>query len=232
MTSPDFRRRHDGPELMDLEDPPREEYARTLSELDFINRTLGGRGASLTAVSRLLPEGLRRLRVLDVGCADGATSVLIQDWARARGLDAEVHGIDLSESAVALAAARTRPGLSFERRDLFDLAEGPGYDVVHASLVLHHFPGASAARALGAMYARARLGVALNDLHRHPVAFHAIAALTAAFSQDRLIRHDAPLSVLRGFTRPELAELCREAGVPAPEIVWRWAFRWAMAVRR
>lgn len=228
----DFSRRHDGPELMDTEEPPRAEFARTLAELDFINRTLGGHAATLAALAALVPRGLTRLKVLDVGCADGAAAVRIQDWARARGLEAEVHGIDLSEAAVALAAARLRPGLSFERRDLFELPDAAAYDVVHAGLMLHHCPGASAARALAAMYARARLGVAVNDLHRHPAAYHAIKALTRAFSGDRLIRHDAPLSVLRGFTRAELAGLCREAGVPAPEVRWRWAFRWALVVRR
>lgn len=228
----DFSRRHDGPELMDTEEPPREEFARTLSELDFINRALGGHAASLAALEALVPRGLRRLKVLDVGCADGAAAVRIQDWARRRGVEAEVHGIDLSESAVALAATRLRPGLSFERRDLFELPDASAYDVVHASLMLHHCPGGAAVRALGAMYARARLGVALNDLHRHPFAYHAIAVLTRALSRDRLIRHDAPLSVLRGFSRAELEGLCRDAGLPAPELRWRWAFRWALVVRR
>jgi 2-polyprenyl-3-methyl-5-hydroxy-6-metoxy-1,4-benzoquinol methylase len=228
----DFSRRHDGPELMDTEEPPREEFARTLRELDFINRTLGGHAATLAALETLVPRGLGRLKVLDVGCADGAAAVLIQDWARERGLQAEVHGIDLSESSLALAEPRARPGLTFERRDLFDLPEAATYDVVHASLMLHHCPGGAAARALQAMYARARLGVALNDLHRHPAAFHAISVLTRAFSRDRLIRHDAPLSVLRGFTRAELEGLCREAGLPSPELRWRWAFRWSLVVRR
>lgn len=228
----DFSRRHDGPELMDTEEPPPAEFSRTLSELDFINRTLGGYAATLAALEALVPPGLKRLTVLDVGCADGAAAVLIQDWARARGLDAEVHGIDLSGSAVALAAPRRRQGLSFERRDLFELPEAAAYDVVHASLMLHHCPGAAAQRALRAMHARARLGVAINDLHRHPFAFHAVSALTRAFSHDRLIRHDAPLSVLRGFTRAELEGLCLEAGLPCPELRWRWAFRWAMVVRR
>lgn len=232
MTAPDYGARHPGPELMDMEDPPPAELARTLAELEFINRFLGGHAATLAALDTLIPPGPGRLRVLDVGCADGATGVLIQDWARARGLEAEVHGIDLSEAALRLASARARPGLTFSRRDLFDVPAGEGYDIVHAGLMLHHCPGETAARALKAMFALARLGVAVNDLHRHPLAYRAISVLTRAFSRDRLIRHDAPLSVLRGFRRAELAGLCREAGIPAPEVRWRWAFRWAMVIRR
>lgn len=232
MTSHDFSRRHDGPELMDLEDPPLDELGRTLAELDLINRFLGGHTATLAALEALVPPSLNHIRVLDVGCADGAAAVVIKDWARARECEAEVHGIDLSETALRLASARLRPGLTFNRRDLFDLPETEVYDIVHAGLMLHHCPGTLAARALKAMFAHARLGVVVNDLHRHPAAYHAIAMLTRAFSSDRLIRHDAPLSVLRGFRRSELEDLCRKAGVPAPELSWRWAFRWAMIVRR
>lgn len=227
-----FARRHDGPELMDSEDPPSPELARTLAELDVINTFLGGHATTCAALDALVPPGRRTLSVLDVGCADGRAAVVIQDWARARGLEAEVHGIDLSATSIGLAAARRRPGLSFSRRDLFELPQTPSYDVVHAGLMLHHCPGSSAGRALRAMFGLARLGVAVNDLHRHPAAYHGVSLLTRAFSRDRLIRHDAPLSVLRGFSRAELEGLCRDADLPAPELRWRWAFRWAMVVRR
>lgn len=232
MTGPLFARRHDGPELMDGPEPPPEELARTLRELDFINRSLGGTSATRAALDALAPTGIKRLRVLDVGCADGASAEAILDWAEARGVEAEVHGIDLSATSIALSRARRRPGLTFSRADLFDLPSDAAYDVVHASLFLHHCDGALAARALRSMFALAKVGLAVNDLHRHAFAFHAIKALTRAFSKDRLIRHDAPLSVLRGFTRAELEGLCREAGLPAPALRWRWAFRWALAVRR
>ena len=56
--------------------------------------------------------------------------------------------------------------------------------------------------------------------------------LTALRSQNRLIRHDAPLSVLRAFRRSELEDLARRGALPAPEVSWRWAFRWRMVVKK
>ena len=72
-----------------------------------------------------------------------------------------------------------------------------------------------------------RRGVVVNDLHRHPLAWVAIRTLTRLCSRSGLIRHDAPLSVRRGFRRAELTSLARAAGVPC-EVQWRWAFRWVL----
>jgi 2-polyprenyl-3-methyl-5-hydroxy-6-metoxy-1,4-benzoquinol methylase len=231
MTSIDFRRRSDARELMDADDAPEEELRATFRELAVINKRLGGHAATLGALNALTPPGTRRLRILDVGCGDGEAASVILGWAQARGITAEVHGIDLSGASVRLAAQRRHPELTFSQDDLFTLGAGHTYDIVHAGLMLHHCPGDLATRALQAMHQRARLGVAVNDLHRHPLAYHSIQQLTILLSNNRLIRHDAPLSVLRGFSRHELEDLCRRAHLPAPDIRWRWAFRWQMVVR-
>ncbi|PIP82631.1 MAG: SAM-dependent methyltransferase [Elusimicrobia bacterium CG_4_9_14_3_um_filter_62_55] len=232
MTPVDFSRRSDALELMDADDSPEAELRETFRQLAFINRRLGGHAATLGALNALTPPGTKRLRILDAGCGDGDAGSVILDWAASRGIAAELHGIDLSKGSVALARERRRPGLSFSQDDLFSLDAGEDYDIVHAGLLLHHCPGDDAARALKAMHERARLGVAVNDLHRHPLAYLGIRSMTALFSGNRLIRHDAPLSVLRGFSRGELEALCRQTRLPAPEIRWRWAFRWQMAVPR
>jgi hypothetical protein len=41
-----------------------------------------------------------------------------------------------------------------------------------------------------------------------------------------LVKNDAPLSVLRGFHRSELADLQKALGSGAISIQWKWAFRW------
>lgn len=230
--TPDFAVRSAEAELMDDPSVGEAELGRTLSELEFINRTLGGYAASLSALERLLPPDRRAFTVLDAGCGGGDVARRIVDWAARRGLEARVHGVDLSEAAVRLASARAVPGLSFAAGDLFALPQARPYDVVHAALLLHHCPGEEAVRALAKLFSLCRLGLVVNDLHRHPAAYHAIRVLTAAFSRDRLIRHDAPLSVLRAFRRECLEDLCRRARLPAPEIRWHWAFRWSMVVRR
>jgi hypothetical protein len=45
-----------------------------------------------------------------------------------------------------------------------------------------------------------------------------------------MVRFDAPLSVLRGFTRSELQRLLHEAGIIRYRIRWKWAFRWQIII--
>ena len=232
--SPDFATRGETRELMDAPGLDPAELAETLAELASINTFLGGHSTTLGALPRLIPPGRREFDVLDVGSGGGDTARRIVAWARRRGLTARVHGIDLAPEAVACALRSSSglPGLEFSVQDLFDLPTTRKYDIVHAALVLHHLPDDAAVKALAKMYELCRLGLVVNDLHRHPVAYYSIKWLTARISKNRLIRHDAPLSVLRAFQRSDLEELSRRASLPAPEISWRWAFRWRMIVHK
>ena len=209
------------------------ELERTLYEIEVVNRVLGGYGPSL--------EGLRQLRgeqdeltVLDVGTGSGDIPRKMVAWGNKNGCRVHATGIDLTETSVAMAqrTSQGHDGVEFRVQNLFDLPDEPTFDVVHAAATLHHFVGDSAAAALGKMYRLARRGVVINDFHRHPLAWLGIRILTLAFSRSRLVRYDAPLSVLRSFHRSELEQMCRDEGLPAPSIVWRPMFRWRLIVAR
>lgn len=231
---PDFARRSGIAELMDDPSIPPGEMRRTLRELARLNHTLGGYPPSLSGIRDLIPDDRRKLSLLDVGAGGGDTARAFAAWARERGLGVRAHGIDLCAAAVDFArdCSRGLRNLRFSVRDLFEVPDTERYDIVHAALLLHHCPGETAAAALRKMFALCRWGVVLNDLHRHPAAYWGVRALTGAFSRNRLIRHDAAASVLRAFSRRDLEGLVRQAGLPRPEITWRWAFRWQVVIRK
>jgi 2-polyprenyl-3-methyl-5-hydroxy-6-metoxy-1,4-benzoquinol methylase len=233
-SGPDFAQRSERLELMDAPGLDPAELAETLRQLAFINAVLGGHAATMGALERLILPGRREFEVLDVGSGGGDTARSIVAWARRRGLQARVCGIDLAPEAVAFARRRSAglPGLEFSAQDLFVLPAARKYDIVHAALLLHHFRDDAAVRALAKMFDLCRVGLVVNDLHRHSAAYYSIKALSSLLSRNRLIRHDAPLSVLRAFRRSCLEDLCRRAGLPVPEISWRWAFRWRMIVMK
>jgi hypothetical protein len=82
------------------------------------------------------------------------------------------------------------------------------------------------------MQKNSRLGFFINDLQRNPLAYHSIKILTALFSRSYMVKNDAPLSVLRGFSKSELESMMKTAfGEPVTitfEIHWKWAFRWLL----
>jgi hypothetical protein len=77
---------------------------------------------------------------------------------------------------------------------------------------------------------QARKAVIINDLHRHPLAYYSIRWLTKLLSQSEMVKYDAPLSVLRGFSRNEWLDLLREAGISRFSLKWKWAFRWQLII--
>ena len=104
------------------------------------------------------------------------------------------------------------------------------FDIAHVSLFLHHCTDEEAGTLLNNLSRIARYGIIINDLHRHAIAYVSISLLTRIFSRSALVRHDAPVSVLRGFLRSELAALVPARLQPAVSISWHWAFRWCVSV--
>lgn len=234
LTLPDFAHRERTLEIMDDRAVPARETAAALDEIAMLSRALNGYAPSVRGIRRLLPVGARAFSLLDVGSGGGDVAQRLHAWARARGCEAHILGIDVSAAAVAHAARRCSgiPQIQFERADLFELSDTRSFDIVHSALTLHHFDGNLAIAALQRMFSLSRWGVVINDLHRHPIAYYGIRTLTRFFSTSRLIRNDAPLSVLRAFRRADLERLAREAGLGEPEIRWHWGFRWSAVCRR
>lgn len=232
LLPPSLAARLPGPERMDSPDLfGGDELRGALGGLRAINRWLGGGRTTRLALDDLAartPLGTR-IEVLDAGGGSGDAAPVILDWARRRGIEARVVVLDLHPGTAREAAERLRgvAGAEARRGDLFDVPPG-SFDVVHAGLFLHHFDGAGAARALGAMARIARRGVAVNDLHRHPVPWALIRWLTLAATRNEALRYDAPLSVARAFSAEDWRALGPAAGL---DLRWRrsWAWRWAVS---
>jgi SAM-dependent methyltransferase len=235
LATRNFSKRSTRREIIDDVALPREAMERVCRELGVINTWLGGHSTSLDGLRRLLPPGGAPARVLDVGAGGGDTArALIEGAPRALGRRVEVVSVDLSAAAVAFARARLAglPGATVLQADVLALPFAPGsFDAVHCSLFLHHFETGLAARLLRAMHDVSRHGVVVNDLHRHPLAYAGIRAVTLAFGASDVVRHDGPLSVLRAFRREDFDELARATGLEL-EVRWRWAFRYEVLARK
>jgi ubiquinone/menaquinone biosynthesis C-methylase UbiE len=216
------------PELMDDLSVDEQSLERALVELSTINRLLGGDRVSRLGVRRILrslpPD--RPVTVLDVGSGG---SDLLRALAPL-GRQFEITALDLNPRAGDFAMKRGRPvtvvvgsahALPFDNRS---------FDVAHVSLFLHHCTDDEARALLLNLSRIARHGIVINDLHRHGFAYIGISLLTRLFSRSALVRHDGPVSVLRGFLRSELAALLPARQQTPVSISWHWAFRWCVAI--
>lgn len=231
---PDFTTRAELEEWMDDPTLSSEQLAGSTDAIERISRLTGGMRTSLLGLDRLIDREMHTLSILDVGTGNGAVAREFAAWGRRRGVDVDVLGIDLLEPAVEQARRQSRgiDGLEFRRQDLFEMEGERQFDVVHASLVLHHFPAEEAVRALRKMADLSRLGVIVNDLHRHPLHWLGSKMLLPAVTSNDIAIHDGPISVLRGFERREIVDIARRAGLRSFVLEWHFPFRWLLEGRR
>lgn len=224
--------RADEPEWMDGDDVDPADFAACLADLAEVNTVTLGRPPTLAFVGRAArrAERGRALTILDVGFGDGDMLRAIHRWAARRTRPVRLIGIDLNPRSAPAARARTPAAMAIDYRtgDAFALPEQEPVDIVLSSLVAHHMADAEVVRFLRWMEGRARLGWFVNDLHRHPVAYHGFAAMAAVRRWHRFVRHDGPLSVARGFRRADWRRLLAQAGVEGATIRWHFPFRYGV----
>lgn len=229
--------RSPAPELMDDFHCSGTTVEQTLRELDFINRHLGGNRITLQAVFKLMPEQVAAGRVLhlaDLGCGSGDMLRRIARRARRLGLPLRLTGFDANPFIVEFARVRSGdfPEIDYRVADVrSEEFRSEQFDIITCTLFLHHFSDEELSDMLTGLRRQARIGLVVNDLHRHWLAFHAIRILTRLFSRSSMVRYDAPLSVLRSFVRSDWKAYLQKAGIGRYHLRWRWAFRWQLIVK-
>ena len=233
------RERSRAPELMDTERVDLATFEACLKDLDRINRWTGAHRITLGWLERLRAvHGLRRLVLVDIGSGYGDMLRRIAAWGEARGLALDLLGVDLNPYATALAAQATPPecavrterAIRYLTADVFELSSALRPDAVISSLFAHHLDDRQLVRFLRWMEASARLGWLINDLHRHPIAYGIARWAPHLLRMNRLVRHDAAVSVARSCVRRDWERLLADAGVAGPPttVSWRFPFRYAV----
>lgn len=230
------------PEHMDDFSGDDSEFERALLELRHVNRYLGGyrtlRGA-LVPFLRHRSGGTATVLDLGTGLADHPEQMV--HWGAALGVEVNVTAIDANPTVVECAQRYLNRRLTGRKRSQIHVQVGDAaqlsypdnaFDVVTASLFLHHFDEKRCVAVLNEMSRVASAGVLINDLHRHPLAYLGIRAVAAAFPVTPMFANDGPLSVRRAFTPDELRRIARTAGLEGVSISWHWAFRLRLSTLR
>lgn len=229
-----FSQRSIGIEIMDDLDCKGEVVNQTLRELEFINRTLGGNQITVTGINDLLKdESQTDLEIVDLGCGGGDMLVLLAKEFSRKNIKARFLGIDANPNIIDYAKSHVQnfSNIKFETTNILsEEFRSKTFDVAIATLFFHHFTSEQLSNIIAKLYSQCRVGIVINDLHRHPLAFYSIKLLTKLFSKSAMVKFDAPLSVLRGFTREEMADILEKAGIKKYSLHWRWAFRWKVII--
>ena len=231
----DFSRRSSDTEIMDDLEYAGEMMDRTLGELEVINRWLGGNRVTINGISKLLENGKQNssIRVADLGCGRGDMLILIDEWAKRYNLKLELFGIDANQYVVDAARKRLSafPHIRLQTVNILSPDfQNKKFDIVIGTLFYHHFTDEQLIGFFSQLKKQVGIGFLINDIHRHSIAYYSIKLLTMLFSKSSMVKYDAPLSVLRAFSRKELSDILRSAGIESFTIKWKWAFRWQVIV--
>lgn len=207
-----------------------------MEELEFINKYLGGHKITIAGLRKLLKhqplEKKRELVICEIGCGGGDNMIAIQKWCTTRNISVRFIGIDINPFCIEVATAKLA-GLNATLilADYITVGFEEGKpDYIFSSLFCHHFTDGDLVRMLKWIKQHAGMGFFINDLHRNLLAYHSIKILTHFFSRSYLVKNDAPLSVLRGFSKEEWAILLETSGIKNYMIEWKWAFRHLITV--
>jgi 2-polyprenyl-3-methyl-5-hydroxy-6-metoxy-1,4-benzoquinol methylase len=216
-------------ELLDRDDIPFADIERNMRELDFINTWLGGHATSVYGLQQLV-KNRNQLTICEIGCGSGDNLLAISRYCQKRGIGTSFIGIDINPHCIAVARIKCRDlDAQWIVSDYYPVRFDRGKpDIIFSSLFCHHFTDEELVIMLRWMQTNAGTGFFINDLHRHPFAYYAIRGLTGLFSRSYLVKNDAPVSVLRGFTRQEWILLLERAGIVSCTLEWKWAFRWLL----
>ncbi len=208
---------------------------QSLHELEVINKLLGGNQLTLSGIGELVDTvpSISRLRVIDLGCGRGDMLDLISKWTKRKGIRVQLTGIDANPNIIKIAQARheSNPDICFEVKNIFDpeLARVKT-DIILATLFTHHFTNDQLSFLLRQWNMQASIGIVINDLHRHWLAYHSINLLTRYFSKSGIVKNDGPVSVSRSFSKNEWKHILKNAGISHYKITWHWAFRWKLVI--
>lgn len=202
-----------GTELLD--DPGADPVivARSLRNIARANRWFGGAAAVRYGLGRALDDISpgQRLALLDVGTGLGDLPRTAVQWGATRGIEIVPVGLELNRAAAALAGRNGVP-------TTVACAGTPpirdkGVDVVLVSQVAHHLSPDSIVHLFRTCDRMARRAVIIADLRRHSLAAPSFWCGARLLGFDAVTLTDGVTSIRRGFSRRELLDLLKRAGV-------------------
>jgi SAM-dependent methyltransferase len=182
---------------------------RSGEDIARCNRWLGGRRALVAQFAPLWATLPRRITVLDLASGVGDLAASVVAAGVHHGVEVETIALDRRAELLANAAQRGAQPLCADVRAL-PLRSG-SVDVVICGQFLHHLEDPAIAALVQECTRIARHAVLIADLRRSWLAAAGFWLLSFPLRLHAISRHDGVASVLKGFTRRELAAVLSDA---------------------
>jgi len=229
------KQRTDKEELMDDFSIGGDLLRDTLDKLENINRWLGGNKVTVNGLKKLLKNHPKEqeVSIVDIGCGHGDILRDVAKFGRKNGYRMNLLGVDANSTAIqyAIELSTEYPEVHFKTEDIFsETFQKRQFDVILATLFLHHFKETQLITFLSNSLQQTKIGILVNDLHRHKLAYY-LFLLLSLFIKNKMIIEDGLTSVLRGFKRKDLEGISKKINANT-QISWKWAFRFLWIIKK
>ncbi|MFO7672776.1 MAG: methyltransferase domain-containing protein [Lutibacter sp.] len=207
----------------------------SLDSLANINKWLGGNFVTLNGLKKVLKkyDKSKPITMLDLGCGNGDMLREVAKFGKKAGYKLTLIGIDANQHTIDYASELSvdYPEISYLKQDVFsDEFQNLQYDLVLATLFLHHFNEEDIVKLLAPILKKASLGIVVNDLNRNKIAYFLFGFL-CLFIKNKMTKEDGLTSVLRAFKREDLERITQKLHAKST-IQWKWAFRYQWIIQK
>jgi len=232
----DTKIRSTAPELMDDFSMHGPVLTDALDKIAMINKLLGGNKVTLDGIELLMAKSKKkdRIKIIDIGCGNGAMLRMLSDYACKNGFVFELLGLDANQATIdhAKNLSKGYADIGYLCEDIFDENNRIGEcDILLFTLTLHHFSDFQLVSLIEKLRQDVQLGIVVNDLHRSVLAYKLFGVLSRIFSLNYMSREDGLISILRGFKRSDLMDYEKQLGIESAYIKWKWAFRYLWIIK-
>jgi len=222
-------------EIMDDLDMSGETLINSLDQLANINKWLGGNNTTLDSLKTILKTNPKdkMISIVDLGCGNGDMLRKVAHFGKKNGYKFDLLGIDANQATIdyAIQLSANFPEITYKKEDVLSKEFATHtYDIAMCTLFLHHFEDPIALDFIQTLLKNAKIGVVINDLHRHWLAYYLFKLLTSVIGNE-MTREDGLTSILKGFKRQELDRFSKKINFKST-ITWRWAFRYQWIINK
>ena len=222
-------------EIMDDLDMSGELLIRTLDQIASINKWLGGNGLTIDGIKKILKAQTKdkTISIIDLGCGNGDMLREVAEFGRKNGYQFELLGLDANQATIeyAISLSTDFQEITYRKEDVLGKEfDSHTYDIALCTLFIHHFEESVALGFIQTLMKNAKIGVVINDLHRHRLAYYLFKSLTLIIN-NHMVKTDGLTSILRGFKRKELEQFSEKINGKS-SINWRWAFRYQWIINK
>ncbi len=203
--------------------------------MEEVNRYYGGSYVICSFLKKEYSSGRitggKPTRILDLGSGSCDLPAAVIKWGKKNGREIEYTCLETQQAAIDRARKAGRLGLQIRilKEDLFAYQLSEKYDYVTASMVMHHFDYPKILEICQKYLDCVTGALVINDLIRNPL-FYLLTSMRTAFINPG-VRHDALLSIKKGFARRELERLAADLPEFSVETVTKPLFRIRTVIR-